>query len=65
MEYINTLKWRTKTFLSTLPFFPFSCVNITVFGSCQVFYERILLLFFLTRYIPYQGSVKKPIENLT
>ena len=30
MEYVDTLKWRTKPLVSTLPFIPFSCRNITV-----------------------------------
>ena len=42
MEYIDTLKCITKPLLSILLFIPFSCRNITVFGSCQVFDESIL-----------------------
>ena len=41
MKYIDTKKYRTTPFVSTLPLIPFSCVNTTVFDSCQVFDEII------------------------
>ena len=35
MEYIETHKQITKTFIFDVPFIPLNCINITVFGSCQ------------------------------
>ena len=47
MEYIVINKCATNLLVSTLPVNQFSCVNITVFGSYQVFDESISLRIFL------------------
>ena len=44
---LHTLNYRNNHFLVTLLCIYFSGRNITVFGSCQVFYERIVLWVFL------------------
>ena len=46
MEYMNAHNGINKTFVSTLPFIPFSCRNI-IFVYRQVFDERVSLCIFV------------------
>ena len=54
MEYIDTLKWRTKPFVSTLPLILFSCWNITFLVPTRFLVKGFRCGFF-TRCIPCRG----------
>ena len=60
MEYIDTTKWRTKSFICNLLFFLFSCVNITVLALVGFLMKGFLCIFlhnalhFVVRYIRWQ-----------
>ena len=46
MEYLDTLKRITETFVSTIPAFNFIYKNIIVLGYCQVYDEILFCDFF-------------------
>ena len=63
MYYIHTLKCITKPLLSTLPHIDLGGENLTVFGSCKVLGERILLHIFYMMH--FMSRVDKEAQSLS